>query len=117
GGKAKPCVAGASAKRKCPRPAGLRPRGKTRRTRSATLHVATSDAPTMIIFRSATCVSFCRSGLCSSGMTSSRLRKIGTALLAALLIVSGIEEVRYYRYGLSVVHPVRQLASQAERDR
>jgi alpha-beta hydrolase superfamily lysophospholipase len=31
--------------------------------------------------------------------------------------VSGIEEVRYYRYGLSIVHPARLIATQAERDR
>jgi len=31
--------------------------------------------------------------------------------------VSGIEEVRYYRYGLSVVHPPRRVAAQSERDR
>jgi pimeloyl-ACP methyl ester carboxylesterase len=37
--------------------------------------------------------------------------------LAAALIVSGIEEVRYYRYGLSVVHPPRRVAAQSERDR
>ena len=50
-------------------------------------------------------------------MTSSRLRKIGTAVLAGLLIVSGIEEVRYYRYGLTTVHPPRILGTQAERER
>ncbi len=50
-------------------------------------------------------------------MTWSRGQKIGAALLAALLIVSVIEEVRYYRYGLSVVHPARRVATQAERVR
>ena len=34
-----------------------------------------------------------------------------------MLIVSGIEEVRYYRYGLSVVHPPRRVATQSDRDR
>ena len=37
--------------------------------------------------------------------------------MASLCIVSAIEEVRYYRYGLSVVHPERRVATQADRDR
>ncbi|HEY2369908.1 MAG TPA: alpha/beta fold hydrolase [Polyangiaceae bacterium] len=31
--------------------------------------------------------------------------------------MSGIQEVRYYRYGLASVHPPRRVATQAERDR
>ena len=34
-----------------------------------------------------------------------------------MLIVSGIQEVRYYRYGLASVHPSRRAATQSERDR
>jgi dienelactone hydrolase len=50
-------------------------------------------------------------------MTWSRWQKIGAALLVALCIVSAIQELRYYRYGLSSVHPPRRTATQSERDR
>jgi pimeloyl-ACP methyl ester carboxylesterase len=49
--------------------------------------------------------------------SGSRGQKIGAALFAALLIVSAIEELRYYRYGLSLVHPARRISTRAERDR
>ncbi len=43
--------------------------------------------------------------------------KIVGAVLAVLAIVSAIEEIRYYRYGLAQVHPPRRPIEAADRER